>query len=522
MKNEFKTKKQLISESTELCKMLSDLERVDGILDNKGIDLPVLQNILNQTNDAIYLINPVTSKFIDVNEKACVDLGYSREELLKLGVIDIEAVLPNNFLWKEHVKEIRNQDGAIIEGKHKRKDGTVFPVEISVRYIHQENSQYMVAVVRDITERKLAEERLRQSEVRFKNLVEMSSDWVWMVGEDGVYTYVSPKVESLLGYTVEEVLGKRPFDFMPADEAERVSTIFGVIFERRESFACMENTNLHKDGRPVVLETSGVPIFDNDGAFRGYRGIDRDITDRIASEIARKQGDSDLKRKGEELEKLSDELHGLTIEMADIEERERKAFAEMLHDVVGQNLASLNLTWGAIYKDISSLNEGQKAQFDQVNFLIKDTIKFTRSLTQELYQQIPDGLTLQDAVITYGNTCLKKFGIKLSFELEDGINYIPKEIKQFLIRFIRESFQNIMKHASAKRVEVFCSVDGGVINAKVVDDGTGFSPKDVDLTKKKSGIGLMLMRERVRNLSGQLHIDSTPGEGTTLSCTLPL
>ncbi len=132
----------------------------------------------------------------------------------------------------------------------------------------------------EIIERKRAEEQLRQSEERFRNLVETSSDWVWEVDENAVYTYASPRVLSLLGYEPSEVLGKTPFEFMPPEEHRRVAEIFAPIAGSRRPFTYLENTNIHKKGHPVILERSGVPIFDAKGSFRGYRGIDRDITER--------------------------------------------------------------------------------------------------------------------------------------------------------------------------------------------------------------------------------------------------
>ena len=124
------------------------------------------------------------------------------------------------------------------------------------------------------------EQALRESKERFRSLVETISDWVWEVDQNNIYTYASPKVKDLLGYEPDEVVGKKPFDFMPVDEAERVAGLFMDIVKSREPFAGLENTNLHKDGRHVVLETSGVPILHKNGDFLGYRGIDRDITRR--------------------------------------------------------------------------------------------------------------------------------------------------------------------------------------------------------------------------------------------------
>jgi len=132
---------------------------------------------------------------------------------------------------------------------------------------------------------------LKFSESKFRSLVETTSEWIWEVDENGIYTYASPRVVELLGHEPEEVLGKTPFDFMPPEEAQRVGEIFGEIIIEQKPFSNLENANIHKDGHTVILDTSGVPIIDINGNFRGYRGIDRDITERKEAEVALKQSE---------------------------------------------------------------------------------------------------------------------------------------------------------------------------------------------------------------------------------------
>jgi two-component system cell cycle sensor histidine kinase/response regulator CckA len=132
-----------------------------------------------------------------------------------------------------------------------------------------------------------AEEALKESEERFRNLVETTSDLVWEVDTIGAYTYVSPRIGEMLGYEPGELLGKTPFDLMAPEESKRISDLFRTIVVSRQPFTALENTNIAKDGRSVVLETSGIPVFDKSGTFQGYRGIDRDITERKKAEEER-------------------------------------------------------------------------------------------------------------------------------------------------------------------------------------------------------------------------------------------
>ncbi|QEQ57651.1 PAS domain S-box protein [Chlorobium phaeovibrioides] len=110
-------------------------------------------------------------------------------------------------------------------------------------------------------------------------LHETLSDWLWQVDVQGNYISVGSKVKESLGYEPEELLGKPPFAFMPPEEAVRVSGIFGSLVESRQPIHAIENINIHKDGRLITLLTTGIPIYDDNGAFAGYSGLDRDITE---------------------------------------------------------------------------------------------------------------------------------------------------------------------------------------------------------------------------------------------------
>ncbi len=125
-----------------------------------------------------------------------------------------------------------------------------------------------------------SEESLRESEGRYRNLVETTFDWIWETDANGRYTYASPKVKDLLGYAPEEVIGKSPFDLMTEREAHRVSALFREIAAAQKPFSGLENANRHKDGHLVILESSGVPVVDESGRLKAYRGMDRDISER--------------------------------------------------------------------------------------------------------------------------------------------------------------------------------------------------------------------------------------------------
>ena len=123
-----------------------------------------------------------------------------------------------------------------------------------------------------------------ESEERNRAIVQSTSDWIWETDARGRYSFCSARVEKILGYTSEEIIGRFPFDLMPAAEKERVGAVFQEIIKRKGPIIDLENWNLHKDGHLVCLLTNGVPVLDENGNLTGYRGADKDITERITAE----------------------------------------------------------------------------------------------------------------------------------------------------------------------------------------------------------------------------------------------
>jgi PAS domain S-box-containing protein len=218
-------------------------------------------------------------RFVEVNLRACENVGYTREELLGMGVLDLDKdfdLASAQAVWKL----IPAGGTRILHSQHYRKDGSSFPVEIHCGMLEFDEQPLYVALVRDITAAKAAEAALKASERRFQDIVGVSADWIWEVDVDGRFTYVSNSIELLLGYRVAEVLGRTLFEFMPADEAVKVSEKFNTLIQQRASFRDLVIINIHKDGTLRYIQTSGTPMFADSGEFIGYRGLDRDITER--------------------------------------------------------------------------------------------------------------------------------------------------------------------------------------------------------------------------------------------------
>lgn len=150
-----------------------------------------------------------------------------------------------------------------------------------------EERQLLVSVANLLgrsTERKETQRVLYESRQQFQGLVETMHDWVWEIDTEGKYTYVSPQVKNILGYEPDEVLGRTPFDFMPTADAKYLSKKIAELTRRKKPILDLENIKIHKDGRQIALETSGLPFYDSAGNWKGYRGTNHDITERKAAE----------------------------------------------------------------------------------------------------------------------------------------------------------------------------------------------------------------------------------------------
>jgi PAS domain S-box-containing protein len=150
---------------------------------------------------------------------------------------------------------------------------------------------------------------IKENEERYRAILQSTSDWIWEIDTQGRYNYSSDKVERILGYTPVEILGKSPFDFMPPEEQVRIGDIFKDIADRKTSIVDMENWNLHKDGHLVCLLTNGFPIMDDSGTILGYRGADKDITERKSVEEALKASESHYRNL---MEKMPDGVYKST------------------------------------------------------------------------------------------------------------------------------------------------------------------------------------------------------------------
>ncbi|MCP4043903.1 MAG: PAS domain S-box protein, partial [Gammaproteobacteria bacterium] len=231
--------------------------------------------------------------------------GYGDEELGgRYGTDFFEG--EDKLLIGERMLKVFREGVSGAEAELVTKDGRRIPYYFTGLRKKIDGREHIVGLGIDVTERKQAKEALqdtldaleirvnertaelaktndalRNSVGRFRSLVESTSDWIWELDNEANFTYASPQVKEILGYDPEELVGKMTrFDLMPPVEAEAIRAKYSSFIAAAEPFDAMTNVNLHRDGQEVVMESSGRPFFDAEGELLGYRGIDRDISER--------------------------------------------------------------------------------------------------------------------------------------------------------------------------------------------------------------------------------------------------
>ncbi len=387
-------------------------------------------------------------------------------------------------------------------------------------------ASFLLSLQKSKNELMLAEKALNTSEEKFRDIVENVGDWVWEVDTKGQYTYASPVIKQILGYGPDEIVGTFATDLMLDEEAEVVRKDFFKHSETREPLKALINTRKHKDGHFVSFETSAQPVFDDQGAFAGYRGVDRDITKRRQAEVALQRAHGELERRVQER----------TAQLK-AKNKELKDFAYIVsHDLKAPLRAISQLThW--ISKDYSSvLDQPGKEMMDLVIKRVQRMDGFIEGVLS--YSRIGSvkeketRLDLNQLVREVIESLVPPGNIKITIE-----NELPEVIKDPIP--MAQIFQNLLGNAikfmdkRAGIIRVGCENERTHWKFNVSDNGPGIdvryhdkifqifqtlSPRD---DYESTGIGLTQVKKIIELYGGCIWVASEAGKGSDFIFTLP-
>ncbi len=296
--------------------------------------LKLFRTLLDKSNDAILIIDMATGQFSDVNEKACTDLGYNRSELLDMKVFDIDPnQTPEGF--QLHIKESQQSNPTIFESLHRRKDGSTFPVEINVAIVKLEK-MYSIAIIRDITEKKRIENKLKKSEEKYRKLIDNMNDGIFISDEKGIIQFANMALARIHGYdSPDKLLNKGFMEFVEPSARKEILENFKNEMQG-ELTDEIEVPIVSPDGSVVYVLVKSTVVRDGQRII-GTSGIVRDITGHKKAEEALKDSEEQYRSVAES---ANDAI--ITVNNKEIikswNHGAEKIFGYMEKEVIGKNL----------------------------------------------------------------------------------------------------------------------------------------------------------------------------------------
>lgn len=490
--------------------------------------------LMEQASDGIHTYD-WEGNFLDANSKLCELLGYERDELLRMNVRDLVpdadlAAFPIRF------DELRAGKTVVSERRLRRKDGTLLAVEISGKMI---GGRVLQAIIRDITERKRAEDQLRRSEEWLRAIFEAARDGIIVEDEERI-AFANEAYTRLLGYDdPRELIGRHVSVILSAEDGERMLD-YGRRRVRGETPPCVyEFRGRRRDGTLIDLEAS-VSISAVGGKSYITTAI-RDIADRKRAGAELRRAHDELERRvAERTAELAAANEELRVEVAErtraeevrtellrrlvsAQEDERRRISRELHDQLGQHLTAMMLTVESL-KSAGRSASPTDDLFRQLEELGDTVAREVKTLAWELRPTALDDLGLQTALQHYVESWSERARVPLDFQcaLPDE-RRLPPPVETALYRIIQEALTNVLKHARARRVSLVLGLRGDDAFAVVEDDGAGFSFESLsDDGATGRRLGLLGMRERVALVRGAVNVESAPGAGTTVFVRVPV
>lgn len=326
----------------------------------------------------------------------------------------------------------------------------------------------VLAIVRNVTEQKQAEGKLRESEARFRSIAENAVDCIFIKDSARKYTFVNPAMQELLGLPKEDILGKTPEDIFAPEQAQTVKDVDDRTF-------CGETVDetriLLLGSEEYFLHTLQTPLTEDDGEITSILGIVRDVTERKQTEK------SDL------------------------------------HDSVGQQLAGLRFLLAGLRQELSVTHPHAAHRVAQIEQIAGDALASVRQITEgiERLSEEPDTLVTALRKLAYRVSDL--YGVQCRFSSRKPVLIQNSSEANHLFLIAQEAVANAVKHAKPCRVTISLTERNGTLRLAIRDDGIGFSSE-----KKGRGMGLNIMRRRAALIGASMDIKPGKTGGTVVAC----
>jgi PAS domain S-box-containing protein len=467
------------------------------------------RDIFNNANDAIEIVelldNGLPGGYLNLNDVACRMLLYSREEMLRLGPLDINT---DSFSrpFDEVMRELHTTGHATFETEHRRKDGVIVPVEVNSHKITLMGKTVLISIARDITERKKAEAAILQSEEKFRDIFNNTTDAIHIhgIGDDwipGKFTEVNEVTCRILGYTKEEMLAKTPLDIATGYHNPPIEKILEA--QRTTGVARFETEYRRMDGTiiPVEVNTHVVTILGK----KVMLGVVRDITERKKAEVLLKHFNEELEQEVKvRTEELSASLDEKVVLLREVHHRVKNNL-QIIISLVNLQMRQidderLKQVMAETQNRVRAMSFVHEKLYQSEDISHIDLANYTRFLVTQLFS-------------FYG---IDSRQVRLDVDIGKIMVSINTSIPLGLI--INELASNALKHAFPNgrtgSLSITVREDAKALHLTVKDDGIGV-PADFDWRNAES-LGLRLVISLVEQLDGTIELDRGAGTAFTI------
>ena len=429
--------------------------------------------------------------------------GYTQQEII--GQPFLRLIASQDRARVLEFYRARAQDGTLdttCEFRGKHKDGRQTWVEQSTRIIRDPSGSVREFrnVVRNITERKQAQNELISREKRFRALIEESSDVIALVDREGIIRYAGPSVSKVLGYTPEELFGRNTFELIHPLDLNSIKEMLEGILSEPSKIGNAEIRIKQKNGSWCWIEGVGKNLLD-EPAVNAIVVNFRDITDRrVAEEMLRQ----------------------LPIRIINAQEMERRRVARDLHDSVNQILSSVKFRMESVEEKVHRKDDPLRIEVANAKLSLEKAMQEVRRISRNLRPSELDDLGVIPAV----RSMCEEFKEVTKIEVDLRFSRLPEtlspEIEVTMYRIIQEALNNAAKHSEATRLSIYCTKVRSSLTIRIKDNGKGFDQHDRAMNfPGRSGMGLLNMKERAAFIGGTVSIRTSPKKGMEIKVQLP-
>ncbi|HNQ61811.1 MAG TPA: PAS domain S-box protein [Bacteroidia bacterium] len=457
------------------------------------------QYLFEQASDGIF-ISDQNLKFLEVNNTASVQLGYSKEELLSMS---IPQLFQSDYLYNDPLKisELQMGQHIIKERTFKRKDGTFLDVEINSKQLPNGN---FLSISRDLSERRQSEMLLANKENYIRTVLDSDPECIKLLTYQGICLEMNlAGLKIVEAVTADQVIGKQIMNLIDEPFKENAFNVLKKVFAGISGQIEYRLTTFN--GVKKWMEANAVPFKNATGEIESCLWISRDITDRVKDREALQKSHTRLKKNFTKIQNII--------------EKERKEISRELHDELGQKLTALNFDLAWLQKRLSPKEKEEKALMVEMTSLV-DSLMFTvQNISKSLRPPLLEYFNLADAVDWLVSDFQKRTKIKCEVSIDVGKSDFTEDLKVTIFRILQESLTNIIRHANAELVKIKLALIDGQIKLLISDDGKGITDDNIN---DLNSFGIHGMQERVESLNGSFKITGVPGRGTKILTEIPV